>query len=69
MAADVLDSDGQPRFVWEDVPVRERDYTTVIAQSLRQAQRWRVQYEQAKALAAERGSPPVDSNSATNEVA
>ena len=65
MAADVLDSDGQPRFVWEDVPVPERDYTTVIAQSLRQAQRWRVQYEQAKVLAAERGSPPVDSSSAT----
>jgi hypothetical protein len=53
-----------PRFVWEDVPVPERDYTTVIAQSLRQAQRWRVQYEQAKTLAAQRGSPPVESNSA-----
>ena len=69
MAADVLDTDGQPRFVWEDVPVPERDYTTVIAQSLRQAQRWRVQYEQAKALAAQRGSPPVDSNSATARLA
>ena len=69
MAADVLDSDGQPRFVWEDVPVPERDYTTVIAQSLRQAQRWRVQYEQAKGLAAQRGSPPVDSNSATARLA
>jgi hypothetical protein len=69
MAADVLDTDGQPRFVWEDVPVPERDYTTVIAQSLRRAQRWRAQYEQAKALAAERGSPPVDRNSATNEAA
>jgi hypothetical protein len=69
MAADVLDPDGQPRFVWEDVPVLERDYTTVIAQSLRQAQRWRVQYEQAKALATERGSPPVDSHSAKARLA
>jgi hypothetical protein len=69
MAADVLDTDGQPRFVWEDVPVPERDYTTVIAQSLRQAQRWRVEYEQAKTLAAQRGSPPVESNSATARLA
>lgn len=57
------------RFVWEDVPVSKRDYTTVIAQSLRQAQRWRVQYEQSKVLAAQRGSPPVDSNSAIARLA
>jgi hypothetical protein len=76
LAADVLHRDGLPRFVWEDVPVCERDYTAVIAASLRQAQRWRAQYEDAKRLAtqreSQRGSPPggpVDSHSATSRSA
>ncbi|HEX6054375.1 MAG TPA: replication initiator [Intrasporangium sp.] len=71
MAADVLDTDGLPRFVREDVPVRERDYATVIATSLRQAQRWRTEYEDAKRLVAQGGSPPsepVESHSARTEV-
>ncbi|MGW5239242.1 replication initiator [Monashia sp. NPDC004114] len=70
LAADVLHDDGLPRFVWEDVPVRERDYTSVIAASLRQAQRWRTQYEDAKRFVAQRGSPPsepVESHSARTE--
>ena len=65
LAADSLHDDGLPRFVWEDVPVLERDYTTVITQSLCQARRWREQYEHAKTIAAQRGSPPVDNRSAT----
>ena len=76
LAADVLHEDGLPRFVWEDVPVRERDYTAVISASLRQAQRWRTQYDDAKRAAAqrktERGSPPatpVDSDSANSPTA
>ena len=40
-------------------------YVAVIAAYLRQAQTWRSQYEHAKTLAAQRGSPPVDTNSAT----
>lgn len=76
LSADVLHEDGQPRFVWEDVPVRDRDYTAVITASLRQAQRWRTQYDDAKRTAAQResqrGSPPsapVDSHSATTRCA
>ena len=76
LAADVLHEDGLPRFVWEDVPLRERDYTAVISASLHQAQRWRTQYEDAKHTAAQResqrGSPPVtpvDSHSATTQCA
>lgn len=68
LAADVLHDDGLPRFTWEDVPVQELDYTATIAASLRQARRWREQYEHAKTVAAQRGSPPlwaVDSHSAT----
>lgn len=68
LAADVLHDDGLPRFVWEDVPVLEHDYTATIAASLRQARQWREQYEHAKTVAAQRDSPPswaVDSRSAT----
>lgn len=50
LAADVLHDDGLPRFVWEDVPVQERDYAATIAASLRQRRRWREQYERAKQL-------------------
>ncbi|WP_256796216.1 replication initiator [Terrabacter sp. Ter38] len=76
LAADVLHQDGLPRFVWEDVPVCERDYTAVITASLRQAQRWRTQYDDAKRAAAQRDSPrgsppdgPVDSHSANSPTA
>ncbi|UUZ58694.1 hypothetical protein LP418_21655 [Nocardioides sp. B-3] len=56
LAAEVLHADGQPRFVWEDVPVRERNYTRTISASIRQRRQWRTQYEQAKELVAAR--PP-----------
>ena len=48
LAADVFDQDGLPRFVWEDVPVGERDYATTIARSVEQRRAWRDQYELAK---------------------
>jgi len=48
LAADVLHDDGQPRFVWEDIPATERDYAAAVAASLKQRQAWREQYERAK---------------------
>ncbi|GAA6527963.1 replication initiator [Intrasporangium sp. DVR] len=67
LAADVLHSDGKPRFVWEDTQPDQRDYPAMIAASLREAKARRSQYEHAKTVAAQRGSPPagpVDSRSA-----
>ena len=57
MAADVLAEDGLPRFVWEDVPVAERDYVTVVMASVLEAKRWRQEYQAAKQQAAARASP------------
>jgi len=57
MAADVLAEDGLPRFVWEDVPVAERDYVTVVMASVVEAKRWRQEYQAAKEQAAARASP------------
>ena len=46
------------------------DRREVVAQLLATAaSKWRVQYETAKAVAAQRGSPPVDPNSATGTAA
>jgi hypothetical protein len=72
LAADVLHTDGKPRFVWEDTRPDQRDYAATIAASMRQARHWRTQYEQAKTVAALHGSPPtppVDSRSAIGEPA
>ncbi|RJS47798.1 replication initiation protein [Nocardioides cavernaquae] len=48
LAPDVIADDGLPRFVWEDIPVEERNYAATIAQSIRQRRAWREQYEAAK---------------------
>jgi hypothetical protein len=48
LAADVIDDDGLPRFVWEDIPVDERNYAATIATSIRQRRSWREQYDRAK---------------------
>jgi len=69
-AADVLHTDGRPRYVWADVPLAERDYAQVIVASIAEQRRWRAEHEHAKTLAAQRGSPPggpVDNRSATSE--
>ena len=73
LAADRTLPDGTPRYVWTDTDPDETTYVAVIAASLRQAQAWRIQYEQAKAKVArakaeseQRGSPPVETSSATN---
>ena len=68
MAADRTMPDGTPRYVWEDTDPDDTTYVAVIAASLRQAQQWRTQYEHAKTIAAQRGSPPVHANSATSDV-
>ena len=67
-AADVLDDDGLPRFVWEDVPVDQRDYPAVILASVREHRAWKAQYEQAKSIRDGTG-PPVNDRSATKEPA
>jgi len=57
LAADVLDTDGRPRFVWEDVPAPERDYARTVALSLKQKRAWAAQYETARALVAASTGP------------
>jgi hypothetical protein len=73
MSAEVLADDGLPRYVWEAVPTTEAEYATTVLLSIKQAQRWRAEYEQAKQQQADqtragpgtRGDGPVDSRSAT----
>lgn len=60
MAADVKAADGHPRFVWTDTKTDPATYARVILESIAEKQRWRAQYEAAKASV---GS--VDSVSAT----
>jgi hypothetical protein len=55
MSAEVLADDGLPRYVWEPVPTDEASYATTVLTSIRQAQRWRVEYAAARELA--RASP------------
>jgi len=57
LAADQTMPDGTPRYVWGDVEANSVDYVAVIAASLRQAREWREQYERAKTVATQRGSP------------
>src|SRR6185312_12097740 len=63
--ADVLHEDGQPRFVWDDLPATGADYTEALVASVMERRRWRAEYETAKQAALERDGPPVDSRSAT----
>jgi len=63
MAVDVKASDGLPRYVWTDSRPDPASYAQVILQSITERQRWRAQYEAAKAVytvSATGGlSPPV----------
>ena len=73
MSADVLADDGLPRYVWEPVPTTEAEYATTVLLSIKQAQRWRAEYETAKQQLTDhtragpgtRGDGTVDSRSAT----
>jgi hypothetical protein len=53
-AADVLHTDGAPRYLWENLPLPEREYATVIVAPIAEQRRWRAEHEHAKALAARR---------------
>jgi hypothetical protein len=44
--------DGSPRFVWTDTRPDHDTYIKVILNSVAERQRWRAQYEHAKAVAA-----------------
>jgi len=59
MAADVLSLDGLPRFVWIDDKPDPTTYTLMLLRAVAERQRWRAQYDQAKAARA------VDSHSVT----
>jgi len=69
LSVEVLHEDGQPRFVWEDLPVTGADYTQVLVNSVMERRRWRAQYETAKQAARDRDGPPVDNRSATTNAA
>ena len=62
MAATVQLPDGSPRFVWTDAQPDPFTYRTVILNAIAEQQRWRTQYEAAKATTAS-----VDSLSATDQ--
>ena len=49
-AADVLHTDGRPRYVWRDVPIEQRDYASAIAASVTEHRRWRAEHDRARAL-------------------
>ena len=51
MAATVPLPDGTPRFVWTDSRPDPATYTRVLLASIAERQRWRDQYERAKAAA------------------
>ena len=61
MAATVTLPDGSPRFVWTDTRPDPITYARVILRSIAERQRWRAQYEAAKAAA-----QLVESDSATD---
>jgi hypothetical protein len=60
LAADVLSADGKPRFVWTDTAPDPQLYARVILASIAERQRWKAQYQAAKAARL-----AVDSLSAT----
>lgn len=60
MASSVTLPDGSPRFVWTDTRPDPTIYARVLLHSIAERQRWRTQYEAAKA-----STQPVDNRSAT----
>ena len=57
LSASTLADDGLPRYVWEEIPVASADYVQVVMGSVREAQRWRCEYDDAKRAAGSRASP------------
>jgi hypothetical protein len=68
-SADVLTEDGRRRFVWEEMPTDDADYIDVVMASVMEQQRWRTQYEQAKARWDAARASPVDTRSAITQPA
>ncbi|WP_175582647.1 replication initiator [Nocardioides guangzhouensis] len=61
LAADVLRSDGRPRYAWEFFDPRQSPtplYRQVLARSLAEHLRWKAEYEAAKARASPANAPP-----------
>jgi hypothetical protein len=63
-AADVLAPDGEPRFVWSELPPGEGSYNQAVFAQILQRQEWRAQYDRAKRVTGRTGRP-VDNRSAT----
>lgn len=63
MAADVVASDGDSRFLWSPVVSHGGTSPSILMETVIQRRRWREQYEMAKALNGT--DPPVDDRSAT----
>jgi len=63
-AADVLAPDGEPRFVWSELPPGEGSYNQAVFAQIIQRHQWRAQYDKAKRVTGRTG-PPVDNLSAT----
>ena len=59
MGAGVLSPDGLPRFVWTDAKPDPTTYTLTLLRAVAERQKWRAEYDQAKA------AEPVDKRSAT----
>ena len=60
LAATVTQPDGSPRFVWTDTRPDARTYARVLLQSIAERQKWRDQYEAAKAAASAVDNPPAN---------
>lgn len=69
LGADRTIPEGDARMHMGRLRPHDTTYVAVSAASLHHAQTWRSQYERAKTLAAQRGSPPGDPNSATGTAA
>ena len=65
LSVDVLDEDGQPRFIWDDLCLTRAGHTEVLVASVMERRRWRARYDTAKQAALEREEPSVDNRSAT----
>ena len=63
-AADVRAPDGEPRFLWSELPPGEASYNAAVFAQILQRHQWRAQYDEAKRITG-RTRPPVDNLSAT----
>ncbi len=63
MAAEVLDADGQPRFLWARPTIAPHVAAQFVMNAVVERRRWRAELDRAKTLASP-GAPPVDNRSA-----